>query len=242
MSHLSSSRSPMPVLLAARNALTLGLLLALHTITFGAENPAVPNGAISARSFVDTSQIVSKYTAEQYAHQSSLKIVKGIGYVVYQCNETTPDENVAGQTARLAIFNILNPTATARWIDVSGPDDSSNGITLTGKFVSGPMLHIVDKKTLRVFFVGKAAGDTVSGERLLYKDYTIASGEISGLHQAKCTIGKKPESLDLSMPNVQKHLDFLFGEGFGAQFARGISTACDYVTFEEYLYSTIQIK
>src|SRR4051812_8922619 len=55
--------------------------------------PKLPDGAISSRSFVDQSQIVSNYTKELYAHQSSLRIVKGIGYAVYQCNETTPGEN-----------------------------------------------------------------------------------------------------------------------------------------------------
>ncbi len=57
---------------------------------------------------------MSRFTTQLYAHQASLRIVKGIGYAVYQCNESTPEENKDGQVARMAIFHILNPTATAK--------------------------------------------------------------------------------------------------------------------------------
>ena len=202
-----------------------------------------PDGALSARSFVDQSQIVSKYTTELYAHQSSLRIVKGIGYSVYQCNETTPEENKEGQIARMTIFNILNPTATAKWVDVSGPGDSSNGITIAGRFVSSPMLHRIDDDTLRIFFCSRSEGDAAPAYRVFLKDYTISTGTLSGLHQVRCTIAKQPETkLDLTQDAVQRHLDYLFGPGFGAQFGKGISTACDFVEFDGQFYSTIQIK
>jgi len=63
------------------------------------------------------------------------------------------------------------------------------------------------------------------------------------LHQVRCTIAKQPNTkLDLAQDAVQRHLDFLFGPGFGAQFSKGISTACDFVEFDGQLFSTIQIK
>jgi hypothetical protein len=227
--------------------MALGLLL----LTLGgpatradtAEADRLPNGEVSARSFVDTSQIVSKYTTELYAHQSSMRIVKGIGYVAYQCNEATTDENAAGQKARLAIFNLLNPTATASWVDISQPGDSSHDITLAGKSVMAPMLHTVGENTLRIFFVGRQADDSDPAFRVLYKDYSLATGTLSELRQVRCTIGKTPgDVVDLTLPNVQAHLDHLFGPGTGAQFSRGISTACDMVPFDGHLYSAIQIK
>lgn len=202
-----------------------------------------PNGTISSRSFVDQAQIVSSFTKELYAHQSSLRIVKGIGYVVYQCNETTPEENKDGQIARMAVFNILNPTATAKWVDISGPGDASSSIITTGKFVSAPMLHRIDDDTLRIFFCSRSEGDSAPASRVFYKDYRISSATLSGLHQARCTIAKQPGTiLDLSQESVQRHLDFLFGSGFGAQFGKGISTACDFVECDGQLYSTVQIK
>jgi hypothetical protein len=207
------------------------------------EKPRLPDGALSSRSFVDQAQIVSKYTTEQYAHQSSLRIVKGIGYAVYQCNETTPDENKAGQVARLAIFHILNPTATAKWVDVSEAGDASGGITLTGTFVSAPMLHRIDDDTLRVFFCSRIEGDPQPSSRVFFKDYTISTATLSELHQVRCTVAKQPETvLDLTQETLQRHLDFLFGPGFGAQFAKGLSTACEFLEFDGQLYSTIQIK
>ncbi len=207
------------------------------------DRPRIPDGQVSARSFVDQSVIISRHTTEQYAHQSSLRIIKGMGYVVYQCNETTPEENKAGQTARLAIFNLLAPASTARWLDVSGPEDASNGITTTGKFVSSPMLHVVNEDTLRIFFNSKQDGDTTSAARVYFKDYTIPTSTLSGLHQVRCTIaGDAATVLDLCIPTVQRHLDFLFGAGTGAKYARGLSTACDFVPIDGKLYSCVQMK
>lgn len=198
---------------------------------------------MASRSFVDQAQIVSKYTHELYAHQSSLRIVNGIGYCVYQCNESTPEENKEGQVARMAIFNILNPTAAARWVDVSGAGDASDGIVTTGRFVSAPMLHCVNDDMLRIFFCSRIDGDSAPASRVFYKDYTISAGTLSGLRQARCTSAKEPgTTVDLNQEAVQRHLDYLFGVGFGANFAKGISTACDFVPFDGQLYSTVQIK
>jgi hypothetical protein len=203
----------------------------------------LPAGALAARSFVDQAQIVSKYGSELYAHQSALRIVRGIGYAVYQCSETTPEENKEGQIARLAIFQILNPTATAKWVDVSGPGDSSGGLTITGRFVTAPLLHQIGDDTLRIFFCSRSEGDSAPAARVFFKDYTISTATLSVLHQARCTIARQPGAkLDLAQEAVQRHLDFLFGPGFGAQFGQGISTACDFVDFDGQLYSTIQIK
>lgn len=227
-------------LLPSRWSVILGLS---YAAVFAADAPRIPDGTVSSRSFVDQSQIVSKFTTEQYAHQSSLRIVKGIGYAVYQCNENTPDENKAGQVARMAVFNILNPTATAKWVDVAVPGEASNGITLAGKFVAAPMLHRFNDDTLRIFFTARGEGDEGSMTRAFYKDYTISTATLSGLHQMRCTIAKQPDKvLDLTQANVQAHLDFLFGDGFGSKFSKGISTACDFVEFDDQLYSTIQIK
>jgi hypothetical protein len=208
-----------------------------------AEPPVLPNGQVSARSFVDQSQIVSKYTAELYAHQCSLRIVRGTGYVAYQANETTTEENKTGQVVRLAIFNILNPTATAKWVDVSGPGDASGGIAIGGTFVASPILHTMGDDTIRVFFSSRAVGDSVPTFRVFYKDYTLATAALSDLHQVRCTIAKTPGTvLDLTLPTVQSHLDFLFGHGFGRQFANGLTPTCDMVEFDGQLYSTIQLK
>ncbi|MCW0217964.1 MAG: hypothetical protein OJI67_06550 [Prosthecobacter sp.] len=202
-----------------------------------------PNGELSSRSFVDQSVLVSKFTTEQYAHQSSMCIVKGIGYVVYQCNETTPEENKAGQVARMAIFNILNPTATATWVDVAQVGDASPDFTVGGTFVSAPMVYHLDDQTLRVFYTGRVNGDNVPAYRVFYKDYDIPSGKLSEVKAARCTIAKdSTQVMDLAVPAVQSQLDFLFGAGFGDQFTKGISTACDFVEFDGQLYSTIQIK
>ena len=201
----------------------------------------LPNAEISGRSFVDQAQIVSNYLTEQYAHQSSMRIVKGIGYAVYQCSEVTPEENKAGQIARMAVFNILNPTA--KWVDVAAAGDSTNGITIASKFVAAPMLHRLDDDTLRIFFTASGQGDAGSMTRVFFKDYTISTATLSGLHQACCSIAKQPDKvIDLTQTAVQSHLDFLFGSGFGESFAKGISTACDFVEFDDQLYSTIQIK
>jgi len=110
----SRRRFPRSVLAAAgATRVALSLLLAVAGIpcpgVHAAENFRFPDGSQSSRPFMDQSQIVSKFTTELYAHQSSLRIVKGVGYAVYQCNETTPMENKDGQIARIAIFNILNP-------------------------------------------------------------------------------------------------------------------------------------
>lgn len=129
----------------------------------------LPNGEVSSRSFVDQSALVSQFTVEQYAHQSSLRIVQGIGYAVYQCNEKTPDENKAGQVARMAIFNILNPTATARWVDIAAAGEASNGITLGGTFVSAPMLYAQDDKTLHLFHRTVGGGQGAGLSRLLQR-------------------------------------------------------------------------
>lgn len=217
-----------------------GLVLSQES---GSELQKFPSEEVSSRSFVDQAQIVSKYTAEQYAHQSSLRIGRGIGYATYQCNENSPDENKAGQIARMAVFNILNPTATAKWVDVAAAGETSNGITLGGTFVSGPMLHVIGDTALRIFFTGRFSTDKLPAYRAFYKDYDIASGKLSGLNAIRCTIAKDPAKvMDLAVPAVQSHLDFLYGAGFGAQFAKGISAAGDFMEFDGQLYSTIQIK
>ena len=221
----------------------LPLLGALVCTSFAAEPSKRPDGTTSSRSFVDQSQIVSNYQKEQYAHQSSLRIVKGIGYAVYQCNESTPEENKAGQVARMAIFNILNPPATAKRIDIAKAAGSSNGITLGGTSVSGPMLHALGEETLRIFFTGRSDGDPVPAYRAFYRDYDITTATLSELHPLHCTIARQPDKvLDLTQEAVQRHLDFLFGAGTGTSFSKGISTACDFVEFDGQLYSTIQIK
>lgn len=166
----------------------LSLLAALVCTCFAAEPTQRPDGDVSSRSFVDQAQIVSNYQTELYAHQSSLRIVQGIGYAVYQCNESTPEENKAGQVARMAVFNILNPTATAKWIDIAKAGDSSGGITLGGTFVSAPMIHSLGEETLRIFFTGRLDGDPVSAYRAFYRDYHIATATLSELHPLRCTI------------------------------------------------------
>jgi hypothetical protein len=207
------------------------------------DTPALPNGALSSRSFIDQSQIISRYATEQYAHQSSLRIVKGVGYAVYQSNDTTPEENKEGQVARMAIFDLLNPSATAKWIDIAGPPEASGGITTTSKFVSGPMLHQIGPDTLRIFFCSRIEGDSAPASRVFFKDYIISIGQLSELRQARCTIAAQPGTpVDLEQGAIQRHLDFLFGEGFGRQFSKGISTPCDFVDFDGQLYSTVQIK
>ena len=203
----------------------------------------IPEDTVAARPFVEQAQIVSRCPQELYAHQSSLRIVQGIGYAAYQCNEKTPEENKEGQLARMAIFEIGNPAATAHWVDIATPGESSGGITLTGKFVSAPMLHRVSNDTLRIFFCSRGAGDQNPSSRVYFKDYTISIGKLTELRQARCTIAKQPETkVDLEEKAVQRHLDFLFGEGFGVQFSKGISTACDFIEADGQLYSTIQIK
>ena len=209
---------------------------------YAGEKSGFPDGYVSSRSFVDQAQIVSKYTTEQYAHQSSLRIVKGIGYAVYQCNDSSPEENKAGQIARMAVFNILNPAATARWVDISSGGDGTGGITISSRFVSAPMIHQRDEDTLRIFFTAGCQGDPGPMTRAFFKDYTISTGTLSGLQQVRCTIARKPEVLDLTQSVIQRHLDFLFGEGVGALFSKGISTAGDFLEFDGQLYSTIQIK
>ena len=209
----------------------------------GEPAPAPLDEAALSQAFVQQAQIVSKVATEQYAHQSSLRIVNGIGYAVYQCNETTPEENKSGQIARLAIFDIANPTATAKWVDMSAAGDSSNGLAIGGKFVSAPMLHRIDDDTLRIFFTSRFADDGVPAFRVFYKDYTIPTGALSGLHAAHCTIAKQTSPvLDLTQDALQRHLDFLFGPGTGAQYSSGLSTAGDFIPFDGLLYSTIQIK
>ncbi len=223
--------------------LHLTLLGALICTSFAAEPAHRPDGSVSSRSFVDQAQIVSNYQKELYAHQSGLRIVQGIGYAVYQCNESTTAENKAGQIARMAVFNLLNPTATAKWIDIAKAGDSSDGITLGGTSVSGPMIHALGEETLRIFFTGRLGSDPAPAYRAFYRDYHIATGTLSELHPLRCTIAKQPDqALDLTQPAVQSHLDFLFGAGTGASFSKGISTACDFVEFDGQLYSAIQIK
>lgn len=221
----------------------LFLLLSFCVPALAADAPKFPDGALSSRSFVDQSQIVSKFTTEQYAHQSSLRIVKGTGYAVYQCNETTPEESKPGQLARMAIFNILDPKDTARWVDISQAGDSSDGITLSGRAVAAPMIHQINDDTLRIFFTASLPTDTGPMQRAFYKDYTISTATLSGLRQVRCTIAKDPAKVhELYQGAVQQHLDFLFGAGVGALFAKGISTACDFIEFDGQLHSAIQIK
>lgn len=221
----------------------LALLGLVCLQSHGADKTPFPDGALSSRSFVDSAQIISKFTTEQYAHQSSLRIVKGIGYAVYQCNETTPEESKPGQLARMAVFNILDPKDTAQWVDISQAGDSSNGITLSSRAVAAPMIHQIDDDTLRIFFTASLASDTGPMQRALFKDYTISTATLSSLRQVRCIIAKDPARLhDLRQDTVQAHLDFLFGAGFGAKFSKGISTSCDFIDFDGKLYSTIQIK
>ncbi|MEZ0388569.1 MAG: hypothetical protein ACAI34_15965 [Verrucomicrobium sp.] len=196
-----------------------------------------------ARAIVQGAQVISRMATERYAHQSSMRIIDDKGYVVYQANDGTPQENAAGQVARLAIFKLSDPAGTVRWVDISGPGDESGGIKLTGRFVSSPLLHSIDGKTLRCFFTGKAEGDTLSNERVLYKDYDLATDTLSGLKQVKCVIARKPEeSHDLCAVSVQAHLEHLFGPGAGQKYGRGINPACDFLDIGGVLYSTIQIK
>lgn len=219
------------------------LLAALAGTSFAADPPKLPDGAVSSRSFVDQAQIVSNYQKELYAHQSALRIVNGIGYAVYQCNESSIEENKAGQVARMAVFNILNPTVTAKWIDIAKAGDSSGGITLGGTSVSAPMLHALGEDTLRIFFTGRLKNDPGPASRAFYRDYDITTATLSELHPLRCTIAQQPgHVLDLTQESLQRHLDFLFGAGTGALFSKGLSTACDFVEFDGQLYSTIQIK
>lgn len=217
------------------------LCLRSHSAAQGA--PKLPNGEISARSFVDQSQIVSKYTTELYAHQSTLRIVKGMGYAAYQANDLTTKENAEGQVIRLAVFNILNPTSTAGWVDVCVPGENLNGVPLANTFVAGPILHTIGEDTLRIFFTSRLPTDSAATFRVLYKDLAVATGAFSELRQARCTVARHAdEEMDLAQPAVQRHLDFLFGAGTGAQFSKGISLTCDMVPFDGALYSTVQIK
>ena len=124
---------------------------------FSAEKLNLPNGQVSARSFVDQSQIVSKFTSELYAHQCSMRIVGGIGYVAYQCNEATTAENATGQVVRMAIFNILNPTVSVKWVDVASPGEASGGIAISGLFVASPILHAIGDDRIRIFFSSRRA-------------------------------------------------------------------------------------
>jgi hypothetical protein len=230
----------------ALKRLLLSCLLAslcLSSVAFGQESTPLPNGEVSARSFIDTAQVISKYTTEQYAHQSTLRLVKSMGYVVYQCNESTREENKAGQLVRMAVFHLLNPMGTVQWVDVCKPGESSNGITLANTFVGSPIIHALNDDTLRIFFSGRAPRDTEASYRVLYKDYTISTGKLSELQQVKCTVAKDAnQAHDLAVPAVQAHLDHLFGGGFGAKFDSGINPACDMVPCHEALFSTIQIK
>lgn len=221
----------------------VGVLTSLCGNAAAEETTKVTRGMLASRSFVDQSEIVSCYRKELYAHQSSLRIVDGVGYAVYQCNEQTPEENKEGQIARMSIFDVLNPAATASWVDISGPGDASGGITTTGLFAMAPMIHRIDDDRLRIFFCSRIEGDPSPSSRVLFKDYTISTAQLSDLRQVRCTIAKDSgTSHDLTQEAVQEHLDFLFGEGFGTSFGKGISTACDFVESDGVLYSAIQIK
>lgn len=232
-----------PLTRTGRATAAVAFCLAAVCSAAAAEPAASVRAAVAARSFVDQAQIVSRPATELYAHQSSLRIVSGIGYAVYQCNETSPEENKPGQLARLAIFDILNPTATARWVDVAGSGETSGGITTTGRFVSAPMIHRVDDDTLRIFFCTRIEGDATPAHGVFFKDYTISTAALSALRPVRCAIARTPGTiLDLTQEAVQRHLDFLFGKGTGASYSKGLSTACDFVEFDDQLYSALQIK
>jgi len=188
------------------------------------------SGEITAKATV-----ISNFEVEKYAHSSSIKIVDGLVYVAYMCNEEGTWEGDKGQMVRLTYFNILNPSART-YIDICKPGLKA-GITLDNSDLSVPNTLIINNNILRIFFRGRVKGE----KKILYRDFNITQRNLSNIEEVKCRIEKKTSNVDLSYKNAINHLNFLFGSNHGIADSEDLFVTSEIIEFNKKLYTCLSI-
>ncbi len=145
---------------------------------------------------------VSRFEGETYAHDSKLLIVDGIGYCAYYGNDKSKEEGVAGQSVRMAVFDIENPQNRVVYDIFKSGVNYNNGVyfDVTHPCYT-PVLFKTSSGAIRVLSMVYQKGVS----KYYYRDFDINTRSISDPKICKIRIDTS-SSIDFDISNVSKKL------------------------------------
>ncbi|MET3127330.1 hypothetical protein ABID42_002445 [Arcicella rosea] len=174
------------------------------------ENISLPQAILHGNTLMGKQVAVSKYDGEIYAHDSKILISDGIGYCVYNGNDLSTQEGVAGQTIRLSVFNIDDPHKK-KIFDVFKENVEYKTLKLDKNYPCyTPVCFLTEEKKIRVLC--KVYVNLV--QKCYFRDFDPKTETFSDPQVSKIKINSTNELIDFDILNVRKHLKYLFGEKY----------------------------
>ncbi|AEI51017.1 hypothetical protein [Runella slithyformis] len=153
---------------------------------------------------------ISKYDGEIYAHDSKLLIVDGIAYCAYYGNDTNTQEGTAGQSIRLAVFDVENPKSRIVY-DVFKENGKFVNLKLDPNTPSyTPVLFLTKEGNVRVL----AKVYTSSQPKYYYRDFNPVNKIFTEPQICKITPQGGIELVDFEIKNVRNYLKTIFGNNY----------------------------
>jgi hypothetical protein len=178
--------------------------------------------------FVNTLQIIST-AAEIYTHNSYIKIVNDVVFIIYMSNETDDFEGGTNQFIKMVSFNLYLPSVkTYHSIAVAG-DTIVGGGTISGD-ISAPNLLIKSDGNFRTFFRYNGV--------IYYRDFNVTTFAKGTINQVNCTIRNQATVVSLTYANANLHFEYLFGTGI-AGIAQDFFFTSDIITNAGKFYGAV---
>ncbi|MTH18085.1 sialidase family protein [Flavobacterium sp. LC2016-01] len=153
---------------------------------------------------------VSKFDSEVYAHDSKLIIDKGIGYCAYYGNDLKSGEAEKGQSVRLSVFNIKNPSERKVFDVFKENFNYKTLVTDPNLPCYTPVLFLTDEGKIRI--LSKVYEKNV--QKYYYRDFSPDTETFSDPQICKLAIANSKELVDFDIFNVKSHLKYLFGNDY----------------------------
>lgn len=153
---------------------------------------------------------ISRSETEVYAHDSKLVILNGIGYCAYYGNDTKSAESAIGQSVRLSVFDINNPSKRKVFDAFKENYTYPTLKTDLNQPCYTPVLFITDDNKIRLLC--KVYVKNV--QKYYYRDFSPETETFSDPQICKILAPASVNSVDFDMDNVRTHLKHLFGNDF----------------------------
>ncbi len=154
---------------------------------------------------------ISKFEGEVYAHDSKLLIADGVGYCAYYGNDISAQEGVGGQSVRLAVFDIENPS-NKKIYDVFKENEQYPTLKLEQNAPCyTPVLFLTKDKKVRILAKVYTGGWQ---QKYYYRDFDPISTTLTNPQICKIAIQGNSNLVDFDINNVRKHLSYILGPNY----------------------------
>lgn len=169
-------------------------------------NTAIQNGNL----LMQNQFTISKFDTEVYAHDSKLLINEGIGYCAYYGNDLKSGEAEKGQSIRLSVFDIKNPSLRKVFDVFKENFNYKSLVTDPNLPCYTPVLFLTNEGKIRV--LSKVYEKNV--QKYYYRDFSPDTETFSDPQICKIKAVNSENLIDFDISNVQNSLKLLLGNDY----------------------------